>query len=205
MRRHVLSRKKGFGFGMEGWLSKCALAGKERNGGLPEKGEREEQGPLFAGETLFMRASVQPISRKKERISYFALLQNRGKTSCFIFLQGAKTGKDNGYTMLLDIESFDYKFFNEGSEGLKVALVHHLVRRCRRLILNFHVQASFFLSIQDMPIMRQIGFHISPGTENQLAVTPTLISTSEVRTAMQRSNKLPFRAHRFPPDDDRVK
>ena len=53
-------------------------------------------------------------------------------------------------------ESFDYKFFNEGSEGLKVALVHHL----------------------DMPIVRQIGFHISPGTENQIAVTPTLISTS---------------------------
>ncbi|TRY74967.1 hypothetical protein TCAL_04960, partial [Tigriopus californicus] len=71
--------------------------------------------------------------------------------------KGAKTGKDNGYTMLLDIESFDYKFFNEGSEGLKVALVHHL----------------------DMPIMRQIGFHISPGTENQIAVTPTLISTSK--------------------------
>ena len=73
-------------------------------------------------------------------------------------LKGAKTGKDNGYTMLLDIESFDYKFFNEGSEGLKVALVHHL----------------------DMPIMRQIGFHIAPGTENQIAVTPTLISTSQV-------------------------
>ena len=30
----------------------------------------------------------------------------------------------------------------------------------------------------DMPIVRQIGFHISPGTENQIAVTPTLISTS---------------------------
>jgi hypothetical protein len=28
----------------------------------------------------------------------------------------------------LDIESFDYEFFKEGSEGLKVALVHHLVR-----------------------------------------------------------------------------
>ena len=59
-------------------------------------------------------------------------------------------------------ESFDYKFFNEGSEGLKVALVHHL----------------------DMPIVRQVGFHISPGTENQIAVTPTLISTS--RDAMLR-------------------
>ena len=56
----------------------------------------------------------------------------------FICLQGAKTGKDNGYTMLFDIESFDYSYYDEGSEGLKVALVHHL----------------------DMPIMRQTGFHI---------------------------------------------
>ena len=58
--------------------------------------------------------------------------------------------------MLFDIESFDYSYYDEGSEGLKVALVHHL----------------------DMPIMRQTGFHIAPGTENQIAVTPTLISTS---------------------------
>ena len=63
------------------------------------------------------------------------------------FFQGAKTGKDNGYTMLFDIESFDYSYYDEGSEGLKVALVHHL----------------------DMPIMRQTGFHIAPGTENQIA------------------------------------
>ena len=55
--------------------------------------------------------------------------------------QGAKTGKDNGYTMLFDIEAFDYSYYDEGSEGLKVALVHHL----------------------DMPIMRQTGFHIAPG------------------------------------------
>ena len=45
----------------------------------------------------------------------------------FLNLQGAKTGKDNGYTMLFDIESFDYSYYDEGSEGLKVALVHHLV------------------------------------------------------------------------------
>ena len=49
--------------------------------------------------------------------------------------------------MLFDIESFDYSYYDEGSEGLKVALVHHL----------------------DMPIMRQTGFHIAPGTENQIA------------------------------------
>ena len=51
-------------------------------------------------------------------------------------VQGSKTGKDNGFTMLFDIESFDYSYFNEGSEGLKLALVHHL----------------------DMPIMRQKGW-----------------------------------------------
>ena len=43
-------------------------------------------------------------------------------------------------------------------KGLKVALVHHL----------------------DMPIMRQTGFHISPGTENQIAITPTLLATTRV-------------------------
>ena len=78
----------------------------------------------------------------------------------FFLSQGAKTGLDNGFTILLDVESFDYKFFKEGSTGLKVALVHHL----------------------DMPIMRQTGFHISPGTENQIAITPTLLSTSPVLT-----------------------
>jgi len=78
--------------------------------------------------------------------------------------KGSKTGKDNGYTMLFDIESFDYSYYNEGSEGLKLALVHHL----------------------DMPIMRQKGFHIAPGTENQIAVTPTLMSTSS--NAMTRFN-----------------
>ena len=62
--------------------------------------------------------------------------------SC-LFINGAKTGKDNGYTMLFDIESFDYSYYDEGSEGLKLALVHHL----------------------DMPIMRQKGFHIAPGEE----------------------------------------
>ena len=54
----------------------------------------------------------------------------------FFILQGAQTGKDNGYTILLDIESFDYEFFKEGSEGLKVALVHHLVKKIR-IFLRF--------------------------------------------------------------------
>jgi hypothetical protein len=43
---------------------------------------------------------------------------------------GAKTGKDNGFSVLFDIESYDYGYYDEGSEGLKVAIVHHLVSRC---------------------------------------------------------------------------
>jgi hypothetical protein len=47
------------------------------------------------------------------------------------FFAGAKTGKDNGFSVLFDIESYDYGYYDEGSEGLKVAIVHHLVRRRR--------------------------------------------------------------------------
>ncbi len=34
--------------------------------------------------------------------------------------QGATTGKNNGFTMLADIEIFDYYYADEGAEGLKV-------------------------------------------------------------------------------------
>ena len=75
--------------------------------------------------------------------------------------KGAKTGKDNGFSVLFDIESYDYGYYDEGSEGLKVAIVHHL----------------------DMPIIRQRAFHVAPGTENQIPVTPTLYTTNpQVRT-----------------------
>ena len=33
--------------------------------------------------------------------------------------KGAKTGKDNGFSVLFDIESYDYGYYDEGSEGLK--------------------------------------------------------------------------------------
>ena len=59
--------------------------------------------------------------------------------------------------MLLDIESFDYGYHESGSEGLKVKLIHHL----------------------DMPIMKQTGFYLGPGTENQIAVSTSLMATSQ--------------------------
>ena len=61
------------------------------------------------------------------------------------------------HSVLFDIESFDYGYYDEGSEGLKVAVVHHL----------------------DMPIIRQRAFHVAPGTENQIPVTPTLYTATE--------------------------
>ena len=75
--------------------------------------------------------------------------------------------------MLFDIESFDYSYYDEGSEGLKVALVHHL----------------------DMPIMRQTGFHIAPGTENQVHYFTALRIPGEIFAMKRRffSFKLGFR------------
>ena len=50
---------------------------------------------------------------------------------------------------------------------LQVAIVHHL----------------------DMPIMRQRAFHIAPGTENQIPITPTLYTANPQVKAIQQKNK----------------
>ncbi len=39
---------------------------------------------------------------------------------------GAKVGKANGLTLLLDTETFDYSYHHYASEGFKVAVLHHL-------------------------------------------------------------------------------
>ena len=41
--------------------------------------------------------------------------------------KGATTGKHNGFTMLVDIEAFDYNYSDEGAEGLKVYILFILV------------------------------------------------------------------------------
>ena len=71
--------------------------------------------------------------------------------------KGAPMGKDNGYSMLFDIEIFDYGYRNEPSEGLKMELVKHY----------------------EVPMMRQTGFHLAPGTENQVAITSLQMFTSD--------------------------
>ena len=58
--------------------------------------------------------------------------------------------------MVLDTELYEhYGQYHEGA-GLKVGLVHHL----------------------DMPLITQTGFNLAPGSNTQVVVTPTLISTS---------------------------
>ena len=52
----------------------------------------------------------------------------------FIF-QGAKTGKDNGFSVLFDIESFDYGYYDEGSEGLKVMLLFIIILISKMFLL----------------------------------------------------------------------
>jgi len=71
--------------------------------------------------------------------------------------KGAQVGKANGLSMLLDTESFDYTFHLKAGEGFKIAIHHHL----------------------DQPIMSIKELDISPGSVFQIAVTPTLLSTSE--------------------------
>lgn len=70
---------------------------------------------------------------------------------------GAEVGRKNGLSILLDTETFDYSFHLKASEGFKIAIHHHL----------------------DQPIMSIKELDVAPGSLFQVAVTPTLISTSE--------------------------
>ena len=67
-----------------------------------------------------------------------------------------QVGKANGLSMLLDAETFDYTFHLKAGEGFKIAVHHHL----------------------DQPIMSIKELDISPGSVFQVAVTPTLMSTT---------------------------
>ena len=92
-----------------------------------------------------------PFSRKmfgpkKQPISYSRKI-----------LSGAKVGKANGLSLLLDAETFDYTFHKSASEGFKLAVQHHL----------------------DQPLMSVKELDIAPGFETQIAVSPVLYETTE--------------------------
>ena len=76
---------------------------------------------------------------------------------------------------MFDIESFDYGYYDEGSEGLKVFLAEFSQNSL--LLTNTMFQVAIVHHL-DMPIMRQRAFHIAPGTENQIPITPTLYTAN---------------------------
>ncbi len=83
---------------------------------------------------------------KRQPISYSRMIK-----------PGAKVGKANGLSMLLDAETFDYTFHKSASEGFKLAVQHH----------------------QDQPLMSVKELDVAPGFETQIAVTPVLYETTE--------------------------
>ncbi len=66
-------------------------------------------------------------------------------------------GKENGLTLLLDAEVYDYAFSPQRGEGFKLAIHSHM----------------------DQPIMALSDIDLSPGFVTQLSVTPTLRDTTE--------------------------
>ena len=50
--------------------------------------------------------------------------------------KGAASGKHNGYNLIFDIESFDYMYYMEGSEGVKVSMVQMFIHGYTATLLN---------------------------------------------------------------------
>ena len=65
-------------------------------------------------------------------------------------------GKNNGYNLLLDSESYDNSRFGRPEKGVEIAMTHHL----------------------DMPVMSHSGILLAPGSSSQLALKATLNSIS---------------------------
>ena len=74
----------------------------------------------------------------------------KGKTAGLTYTRkikpGVKVGKENGLTLLLDAETFDYTYHRHASEGFKIAVEHHL----------------------NQPIMSMNELDIGPGLESQV-------------------------------------
>ena len=121
----------------------------------------EMQGLVFDGE--LMSKSFQELMHmmtKKYHIEakdiYYAIFDVipydefvKGETKFSYARQikaGAKVGKSNGLTLLLDAEIYDYSFHRHASEGFKIAVQHHL----------------------DQPLMSIKELDISPGFESQV-------------------------------------
>ncbi|XP_059078307.1 uncharacterized protein LOC131876825 [Tigriopus californicus] len=70
--------------------------------------------------------------------------------------KSVRNGANNGFQILLDAESYDYASSAAGTEGFSIAILHQL----------------------DIPIMKHSGVQIETGQSVQIAVTPSLIETT---------------------------
>ena len=85
---------------------------------------------------------------------FASLMTNYSKT----IGPGIQLGKENGLTLLLDAEVYDYAFSPQKGEGFKLGIHYHM----------------------DQPIMALSDIDLSPGFVTQLSVTPILRETTEI-------------------------
>ena len=90
---------------------------------------------------------------------FFRMPQRGNERDLLSLVQGAHNGENNGLSVLLDAETFDYgnPFYDLGvhaGEGFKVAVVHPL----------------------DMPIIQRTAINVMPGHNTQIATSIDLIN-----------------------------
>ena len=73
-----------------------------------------------------------------------------------------RNGIQNGLKVMVDVENYDYAFFERGAKGFRVAIADG----------------------RDKPVINQNGFYVSPGSETLVAMTPTILNTTQ--EAMER-------------------
>ncbi len=93
------------------------------------------------------------FDKKLQNLSFAVLMKNHSLG----IGPGIQLGKENGLTLLMDAEVYDYAFSPQKGEGFKVAIHSHL----------------------DQPIMALSDIDLSPGFVTQLSVTPILRDTTD--------------------------
>ena len=59
---------------------------------------------------------------------------------------------------MVDVENYDYAYFERGAKGFRITAV---------------------ADSRDIPVINQIGFYVSPGTETLVAMKPTILNTTQ--------------------------
>lgn len=109
----------------------------------------------FFGTDYGLCSLVKPqisFNQSLSQLPFEVLMTNYTRT----IKPGIQLGKENGLTLLLDAEVYDYAFSPQRGEGFKLAIHSHM----------------------DQPIMALSDIDLSPGFVTQLSVTPTLRDTT---------------------------